>query len=79
MTNLHFLNKLIIDIRNAAYISAVITFLFILIEVPIVIFYILTKFIVTFLFSMIGLALYYLIIMLWNKLMGSTPEATSDA
>jgi uncharacterized membrane protein len=80
MTNLPFLGRLVTDIRNAAYISAFITFLFILIEVPVVIFYILTRYIVTFAFSMLGLALYYLVTMLWSKLTTSTspePKETS--
>lgn len=72
--NTHFTSKLVADIRNAAYISAFITFLFILIEVPVVIFYICFRYIVTFAFSMLGLALYYLIVMLWNKLTASQAQ-----
>ncbi len=76
MTNLKFTAKMVADIRNAAFISAFITFLFILIEVPVVIFYIITKYLITLSFSLLGLALYYLIIMLWNKLTASETNET---
>lgn len=72
------ISSIISDIRNAAYMSAFITFLLILIEVPIVIIYIMTKYIVTFLLSITLLMLWRLITMMWDKAT-STPKEPSDA
>lgn len=70
-------SHLINDLRTAAYVSAAITVFFMLIEVPIVLFYILVRYVVTFIFTCLGMVLAHLICTLWVK--ASTEEATENS
>lgn len=68
LSNLHFTQQLVAQLKTAAYMSAFITVLFILIEVPIMIFYIVARYLITLLFVLIGMASANLIMLAWDKL-----------
>lgn len=59
-------------LKQASYISAALTLLMVLVEVPIVILYVVTRFVVIFTFTCFGMVTTHLVCMAWDKL--STKE-----